>query len=110
MSDGRRPHDVEVARGDGGRRLMLAVDQLAQDVLQGYDIPMLRHVAERLQARRLKRDAWIEPACDGAMDGGLFLFVQQPDQRLLGSDRASDPSIGVVEKAHNRGLLSQRWN
>ena len=51
----------------------------------------------------------IDLARDGLVDDGPLLFLQQRDQLLLGVDVASDASVGMVEKADDRGLFLWRW-
>ena len=41
---------------------------------------MRRHVAEPLDAGGLEADVGVQPPCDGPVDDGLLLLLQQRDQ------------------------------
>jgi len=69
------------------------------------DLPVLRHVAQPPDSGRFEWDTLIQPACDGLVDGSLFLLVQQGDQLLLGSDVAPDGAVGVIEETNDERLL-----
>lgn len=66
---------------------------------------MLWHIPQPLDAGRLEAHIGIEAAGDGAMDDGLLLLLEQPDQLLLGRNGPPDAPVRVIEKAHDGGLL-----
>ena len=70
---------------------------------------MLWHIAQPLDARGLEADIGVEAASNGAMDDGLLLFLQQPDELLLAADVAADAFVGVVEIADDGGLFGEGW-
>ena len=71
---------------------------------------MLRNIAEPGDAGGLEGDVGVEAAGDGAVDDGLLLLVQQPDQLALGADEAVDLAVRVVQKSHDGGLFVLTWN
>ena len=94
-----------------GSRCRVVLDLVQSRVtaaIAASHLPMLRHVAEPLHARRLQPDVRVEAAGDGAVDDGLLLLVQQRDQLLLGADVAPDPPVRVVEEADDGCLLVER--
>ena len=62
---------------------------------------MPRNLAKPRNAGGLERDVGGEAAGDGAVDDGLLLLVQQPDQLALGADEAVDRPVRVVQKPHD---------
>ena len=69
---------------------------------------MLRNVAEPGDAGGLEGDVGVEAAGDGAVDDGLLLLVQQPNQLPLGADEAVDLPVRVVQKPHDGRLFVGR--
>ena len=69
---------------------------------------MLRDVAEPGDAGGLEGDVGVEAAGDGAVDDGLLLLVQQPNQLPLGADEAVDLPVRVVQKPHDGRLFVGR--
>lgn len=51
----------------------------------------------------------VETTGDGTVDNGLLLLVQQSNQFPLGTDKAVDFPIRVVQKSHDGGLFVGRW-
>ena len=72
-------------------------------------LPMLRHVAEPLDAGGLEADVGVEAAGDGLADDGLLLLLQQRDELPLGADVAPDAPVDVVQVADDGGLLGEGW-
>ena len=72
--------------------------------------PMLRHVAEPVDAGGLEGDVGVEAAGDGMVDDGLLLLLQQGDELALGVDVAADAPVGVVQVADDGGLLWEGWD
>ena len=56
----------------------------------------------------LRGDVGVEAAGDGAVDDGLLLLVQQPNQLSLGADEAVDLPVRVVQKPHDGRLFVGR--
>ena len=73
------------------------------------NLPMRRDVAEPGDAGGLEWDVGVEAAGDGAVDDGLLLLVQQPNQLPLGADEAVDLPVRVVQKPHDGRLFVLRW-
>ena len=67
-----------------------------------------RDVAEPGDAGGLEGDVGVEAAGDGAVDDGLLLLVQQPDQLPLGADETVDLPVRVVQKPHDGRLFVGR--
>ena len=74
-----------------------------------YYLPMLRHVAEPLDAGGLETDVGVEAAGDGAVDDGLPLLLQQRDELLLGADVSSDAVVDVIEVSDDGALFGEGW-
>ena len=72
-------------------------------------LPMLRHVAEPLDAGGLEADVGVEAAGDGLVDDGLLLLLQQVDEFLLGADVAADAPVHVVQVADDGALFGEGW-
>ena len=68
---------------------------------------MHRDVAEPGDAGGLEGDVGVEAAGDGAVDDGLLLLIQQPNQLPLGADPAVDLPVRVVQKPHDGRLFVQ---
>ena len=77
-------------------------------LVQPFDSPVLRHVAEPRNARRFQGCRKIEPPRHNPVNDGLLLLVQQRDQFLLCTNVASDAPVGVVKEAEDRSLFSDR--
>lgn len=71
---------------------------------------MFRNLSEPWDAGVFEFDIGIEPAGDGAMDDGLFLFVEQGDGFALCPDRPVKPVVGPVEETDDGGLLGGWWD
>jgi len=76
---------------------------------------LFRHLPKPFHARVLVNrvrlaGSDINLSCDGLVDDGLFLFLQQRDQLLLGTDVAPDALVNVVEEPNDASLLRKRWN
>ncbi len=63
---------------------------------------MFWQVAEPVDAGGLEADVGVEAACDGAVDDGLLLLVEQSDQPSLRADVPPNPPVGMIEKANDR--------
>ena len=68
---------------------------------------MGRDVAEPLDAGGFEADVGVEAACDGAVDEGLPLFLQQGDEFPLGGGVALDALVDVVEVADDGALFGE---
>jgi hypothetical protein len=66
---------------------------------------MLRDLAEPGDAGGFEFGVGIEAAGDGAVDDGLLLLVEQPDELALGADEAVDLPVRVVQKADDGELF-----
>src|SRR5882724_10488587 len=69
------------------------------------DYPMLRHIADPVDAGGLEAHVWIEATGHGPMDDHLLLLVQQLDQPPLGADEAIDAVVEVGKEANDAILL-----
>ena len=74
-----------------------AVERIAVDDLNCradmHDFPMLRHLAQPLDAGRLELDGSVNAARDGVVDDSQLLFGEQLDQITLGLDEAGDVRV-----------------
>ena len=81
------------------------------------NVPPLRQVVQPLDAGEFVgrvglAGADVDPACDGLVDDGLLLLLQQRDQLLLGADVAPNAPVGVVKEANYGSLIAygRNWN
>ncbi len=72
------------------------------------DIPMLRHLAQPLDASVLHPHIGVQALGDGVADDGLALLLQQVDQLLLLGDQGVDFRGFLVEEGGD-GLLLGNW-
>ena len=69
---------------------------------------MCRNFAEPGDSGGFEGDVWVEAAGDGAVDDGLFLFVQQGDHFPLGANGAIQSPVRPVQETGNCGLIVGR--
>ena len=70
---------------------------------------MRRHIANPLNTGGLEPHIGIKPTSNGAVDDGLPLFLQQPDEPLLGTDVTANTPVGMVKVADDGSLFSEWW-
>ena len=71
------------------------------DVLNEDYFPMLRHLAQPLDAGRLQRNGSVEATRDSVVDDTQLLFGEQLDQVPFGLDEAGDVRVLL--------LFGARW-
>ena len=74
------------------------------------NLPVLRHVAQPLDAGGLQPHIGVKAPHDSLVDDGLALLLQQGDELLLGADVAVDEVGGVVEVADDGVLFFSGGN
>ena len=72
-----------------------------------HGVPMLRHIAEPLDARGFEAHVGVEAAGDGPVDDGLLLLLQQRDELPLGGDMAPDAPVHVVQVPDHGALFGE---
>ena len=72
-------------------------------------LPMLRHVAEPLDARGLEADVGIEAAGHGLVDDRLLLLLQQRNQLPLRAHIPPNAPVHMIQIADDGALLDDWW-
>lgn len=71
---------------------------------------MLRNITKPGDSGGFEGGVGVEAASDGAVDDGLLLLVQQPNQLPLGPNKPINLPIRMIQKPHDGGLFLKRCN
>ena len=77
--------------------------------IDSLNLPVLRHLPQPLDAGVLQLHVGLEAPGYGAVDDGLFLLFQQPDQLLLRPHKPPHPPLHMIQIANDGGLFGEGW-